>query len=177
MCLLFIREICKTRHKVINRGYHFELWYTDMLYQTLEFIMRILANKNWITCYLVVSHIGTKQSKYEIKLSSTVVFHHKSWKIPACLQLYIVTATDYGHSERVFFFGNPNFRAWADKLGRTFLGHLGYFRPIYRHRIFPLINHYFYKKLSLYIQIPNIHLGLRFEFGPQRIRHLAIVCP
>ena len=44
---------------------------------------------------------------------------------------------------------------------------------------FPLINHYFYKKLILYIQIPNIFLGLgfEFEFGPQRIRDLAIVCP
>ena len=27
----------------------------------------------------------------------------------------------------------PIFWAWADKLGRTFLGHLGSFRPIYQH--------------------------------------------
>ena len=33
----------------------------------------------------------------------------------------------------------------------------------------------FYKQLSLYIQIPNINLGL--GFGPQRIRDLAIACP
>ena len=34
-------------------------------------------------------------------------------------------------------------------------------------------NHYFYKKLSLYIQIPNIYLGLgfEFEFGLQRFSH------
>ena len=38
---------------------------------------------------------------------------------------------------------------------------------------FPLFNHYFYKKLSLYIQIQNIYLELGFEFGPQRIRDLA----
>jgi hypothetical protein len=31
------------------------------------------------------------------------------------------------------------------------------------------------KKLRLYIQIPNIYLGLGFEF--ERIRDLAIVCP
>ena len=31
--------------------------------------------------------------------------------------------------------------------------------------------------LSLYIQIQNIHLGLGFEFGPQRIRNLTILCP
>ena len=42
---------------------------------------------------------------------------------------------------------------------------------------FPLINHYFYKKLSLYTRIPNIYLGLRFEFGLQRIWDLAIECP
>ena len=38
---------------------------------------------------------------------------------------------------------------------------------------FPLFNHYFYKKLSLYIHIPNICLGLGFKFGPQRIRDLV----
>ena len=41
---------------------------------------------------------------------------------------------------------------------------------------FSLINHYFYKKLSLYIQIPNIYFRLGFEFGPQIIRDWAIVC-
>ena len=39
-----------------------------------------------------------------------------------------------------------------------------------------LINHYFYNNLCLYIQIPNIYLGLGFEFGPQRIRDLAFLC-
>ena len=33
------------------------------------------------------------------------------------------------------------------------------------------------KNQNLYIHIQNIHLGLGFEFGPQRIRDLAIVCP
>ena len=42
---------------------------------------------------------------------------------------------------------------------------------------FPLINHYFYKKLSLFIHIPNIFLGLGFELGPQRIGNSVIVCP
>ena len=60
-------------------------------------------------------------------------------------------------------------------LGRYILGHLGYFRPNYQHPFwykrvpcpwFPLFNHYFYKKLSL-----------GFEFGPQRIRDLAFMCP
>ena len=38
-----------------------------------------------------------------------------------------------------------------------------------------LINHYFYKKLILYIQIPNNYLALGFEFKPQRISDLAIM--
>ena len=46
----------------------------------------------------------------------------------------------------------------------------------------PLFNHYFqddyfYKKLSLYIHIPNNNLRLGFEFGPQRIRNLAVRSP
>jgi hypothetical protein len=35
----------------------------------------------------------------------------------------------------------------------------------------------FLQKLSLFIKIPNIYLQLGFEFGMQRIRDLAIVCP
>ena len=31
--------------------------------------------------------------------------------------------------------------------------------------------------IPFYIEIPNIYLGLVFEFGPQRIMDLAIVCP
>ena len=73
---------------------------------------------------------------------------------------------------------------WEDK----FWGIWGmYFRMIYQHSFqyceslvhvsMPLINHYFYKKLSLYIQIPSIYLGLGFEFGPQRIRNLTFACP
>ena len=33
------------------------------------------------------------------------------------------------------------------------------------------------QKISLYIQIPIIYVGLGYEFGPQRIKDLAIVCP
>ena len=36
--------------------------------------------------------------------------------------------------------------------------------------------HNLYKKLSLYIQFPKKYLGLGFEFEPQWIRDLAIVC-
>ena len=40
-----------------------------------------------------------------------------------------------------------------------------------------IIQPLFLQKISLYILIPNIYSGLGFEFGPQRIRDLAFVCP
>ena len=39
---------------------------------------------------------------------------------------------------------------------------------------FPLSNQCFYKKTN--VHIPNLYLGLGFEFGPQRIKDLAFVC-
>ena len=41
--------------------------------------------------------------------------------------------TDYGHPDRAFFLKIRNFWAWADKLGRNFMRHLGYFWPNYKH--------------------------------------------
>ena len=35
----------------------------------------------------------------------------------------------------------------------------------------------FLQKKRLNIHIPNIHLGLGFEFGLPRIRNLVIMCP
>jgi hypothetical protein len=74
-----------------------------------------------------------------------------------------------------------NFWARADNLGQQILGHFLYFQNLFGTvsslSMFSLINHYFYKKLSLYIEISNIYLGLGFEFGPPRIRNLAVVYP
>ena len=42
---------------------------------------------------------------------------------------------------------------------------------------FPLFKHYFYKKLSLYIQLPNIYIWVGFDFGPQRLWDSAFVYP
>ena len=85
---------------------------------------------------------------------------------------------------------NEAFFHWNAKLLSLGRYILGYFRPNYQRPFrycewtlwvpcpcFPLFNHYFYKRLSLYIHIPNICLGLGFEYGPQRIRDFAIVCP
>jgi hypothetical protein len=40
-----------------------------------------------------------------------------------------------------------------------------------------IIQPLFLQKLSRYISIPNIYFGLGFEFGLQRIRDLAFMCP
>ena len=63
-------------------------------------------------------------------------------------------------------FGQINFRAFG-----VFSANLS--APIFVLWVlcpcFSLFDHYFYKKISLYIPIPIIYLGLGFEFGPQRI--------
>ena len=58
---------------------------------------------------------------------------------------------------------------WAD----NFWGNWGIFgQLISTHFCFPLINHYLYKKLGLYIKIPIIYLGLGFKYGPR----VSVVC-
>ena len=83
-----------------------------------------------------------------------------------------------------FFHGNPKVLSLGRQFGQINFWTFGVFSvnlsaPILVLWVpcpcFPLIKHYFYKKLSLYIQIPNIYLGSGFEFGLQR--DLAIVCP
>jgi hypothetical protein len=85
-----------------------------------------------------------------------------------------------------FFFENLKPLGLGRQIGPNILGAFGVFladlsAPILVLCVacpcFPLINHYFYKKLSIYIQIPNIYLGLGFDFRPGRFRDLAIVCP
>ena len=87
--------------------------------------------------------------------------------------------TEYGRPTKHFFIEIQNFWAWADKLGRKNAGAFGVFSAelsapiLVQWPFFPKFNYYFYKKLSFSIHIPNIYLGLGFEFGPQR----AFVCP
>jgi hypothetical protein len=78
--------------------------------------------------------------------------------------------TDYECPMKLFFIEIQNFWAgqknWVDK----FWGIWGIFSRTLSTNFgtvsFLLINHYFYKKRSLYIHIRNIYLGLGFEFGP-----------
>ena len=76
----------------------------------------------------------------------------------------MVQTKDYGRPMKPFFIKIQNFWAWADKLCRLILRLWGYFRPNCQCPLwyqwvpcpcFPLFNNYFFKKLSLYIQIPN----------------------
>ena len=79
---------------------------------------------------------------------------------------------------RTFGLGQTN---WAVKFwgnwgifGRTISPHFGVVSPL---SMCSIVQPLSLKNLSLYICIPNIHLGLGFEFGPKRIRDLAFVCP
>ena len=99
---------------------------------------------------------------------------------------YFVSQTVDHQTE--LFFENPNFLGLRSQIEPNILGAFWVFSaklsaPVLVQWVpcpfFPLFNHYIYKKLNLYIHIPNIYLGLgfEFEFGPQRIRDLAFVCP
>ena len=86
--------------------------------------------------------------------------------------------TDYGHPERAYFFKYPKLlglgRHFGLKFFEAFGAFLDYQHPFWYceflvHVFHYVFNNYFYKNLSLYIQLPNIYLGLGFEFGPQRI--------
>ena len=85
-----------------------------------------------------------------------------------------------------FFHWNPELLGLGRQIGQINSGAFGVFSaelsaPILVQWVpcpcFPLFNHYFYKKLILYIHIPNIYLVIGFEFGPQTIRNLVFVCP
>ena len=83
---------------------------------------------------------------------------------------------DYGNPERAFFRKSQTFGLgqtnWAGNLGGIGT-HFVLWVPC---PCFPLINHYFHKKLSLYIQMPKNYLGVGVEFWPERIGNLVIVC-
>jgi hypothetical protein len=98
---------------------------------------------------------------------------------------HLLSTNDYRRPMKPFFCQNPKLLGLGQQFKQIHFGAFGVFSanlsaPILLQRVpcpcFQLINHYFYKKLSLYIQIPNICLGLGFEFGPQKIRDLASVC-
>ena len=84
-----------------------------------------------------------------------------------------------------FFHQNPKLLGLGRQFGQIHFREFGVFltdlsAPILKLWVscpLSILNHYFYKKPSLYIQIPNIYLGLGYEFGLQRVWDLAIVYP
>ena len=80
-----------------------------------------------------------------------------------------------------FFIEIPNVWTWTDNLGRYILGHFGYFWPIYQHpfwSMFTINQSLFLQKTKPLYANPKYLFGIGiFEFGPQRIWELAIVCP
>ena len=100
---------------------------------------------------------------------------------------WMIMGTDYGRSMKPFSLKFQTFGLgktnWADRFcgiwgifGWTISTHFDTVSPL---PMFSIIQPIFFKKLSLYIHIPNVFLGLGFifEFGLQRIRDLALVCP
>ena len=80
-------------------------------------------------------------------------------------QCHFVLTTDYGLPMKPFFIEIPNF--WADRFcgiwgifGRIICTHFGTGSPL---AIFIINQPLLLQKLSLYIHIPNIYLGLGFE--------------
>ena len=100
---------------------------------------------------------------------------------------YLLNActTDYRRPMKPFFHRNSKLLSLGRQFGQINFGAFGVFlanlsAPILVQRVpcpcFPVINYHFYKTIGLYIQIPNVYFELGFEFGPQRIKKLAIGC-
>jgi hypothetical protein len=117
-----------------------------------------------------------------------ILFKKKSNNLPKQLGQRSMKRKDHGlrMPNKAFFHKNPKLLGLSRQCGQINFEAFGVFSadlsaPILVLLVpcpcFPSINHYFYEKLSLYIQITNTYLGLGFEFGMQKIRDLAIMCP
>ena len=87
-------------------------------------------------------------------------------------------------TQRELFSENLELLGWGRHFGLKFFEAFGVFSAGLSAPICEFLVHVFHystiisaKKLILYIHITNIYLELGFEFGPQRIRDLAFVCP
>ena len=61
------------------------------------------------------------------------IFSNHSFKNPIIKVVFITSDHGQRTSRESFFSKIRNFWAWADKLGRNFMRHLGYFWPNYKH--------------------------------------------
>ena len=141
----------------------------------------VLCTKKKVISELKIVHMWEKIGNI-IAVSHSVLGCSRIWFTVAA----ILCTMDYGRPMKPFLLKSINFWASADKIGQISSGAFGVFSsklsaPIWVQWVpctcFPSFNHFSYKKLSLYIHIPNIYLELWFEFGPQRIKDLAFMCP
>ena len=145
---------------------------------------------NYLQIFLVCGHESYRRwGKLFLGYNILSAVHWHIWDSlpPRIIEDFIkIRATDYGHPMKPFFHWNTELLGLGRQIGQINSGAFWVLSaklsaPILVQWVpcpcFPLFNHYFYKKLSLYINIHNIYLGLRFELGPQRIRNLAFVCP
>ena len=120
--------------------------------------------------YGIITHIGDtiswpRRGNEQYKFSSRT-----AWRVSSASRTTDAQLSLFSSKSQTFGLGQTN---WSS----TFWGIMGISGQLSAcilvlwvpYPCFPSINHYFYKKLSLYIHIPNMYLGLGFEFGPQRI--------
>ena len=94
----------------------------------------------------------------------------------------IHSSTDYGLRTlyqliQRFFFENLKLSGLGRQIGSKIIGAVGVFLAKISAPILGLWVTCPCFPLSLYIHIQNIYLVLGYEFGPQRIRDVAFVCP
>ena len=119
--------------------------------------------------------------KKNLEIESYIIWYFGNCSLECYVMwwLQICKNTDYKRPMKPFFQRNSKLLGLGRQVGQINFGAFGIFSvdlsaPILIQWVpcpcFLLINHYLYKKLSLYSQIPIL-------FGLQRIRVLAIVCP
>ena len=113
---------------------------------------------------------------WKIKKGLETSFLWFLWKWQELVGWFKARITD---TQRELFFKNPQLLGLGRHFGMKFFKAVGVVfsaglsAPILALWVpcpcFPLLNHYFSIKLSHHIQLPNIYLGVGFEFGLQRI--------
>ena len=131
------------------------------------------------------SHSRTA-NKYQLVVKNPILMWANT-AIVSCSQPHVFAHGLRTSNEAFFSLKSKNFglgqTIWVDKIcgiggifGQFISTHFGTVSPL---SMFSINQPLFLQKLSFYIHIPNIYLGLgfEFEFGQLRIRDVAFVCP
>ena len=122
--------------------------------------------------YWSIIHCFDPTLKRSFKNHYTLFLKEKTTDILACKAFFDRNGKLFGLGRKI---GQTNFGAFGGMFGWPIITHFGTVSPISKF----FIKHLFFLQEIKPLQIPNIYLGLgfEFEFRPQRIRDLAIVCP